>query len=384
MAEGNDQSSSYAFFKELINRWSMKKKIGLVFIFTVCIVLIFLLIQQYRFSDYRLLDGGLSRNDMAVVSQWLQLRNISYQIKGENLDIYIPADQLYAARIELAEHKIPSGNEQGYDLFAPNQLTFIDAVSETGYSIAAQRELSRTISALNHIESAHVHLNLSDSNSGLETNPSASVIIKMVPGRKLVSDQFQGITHLISAAVTGLPPSRIKIFDASGVLIKPDSPISNASVFSADSLSYQRTVEMNLELRAQEIIDAMIGKGQALVKVTAELDFSETETTSETFDPDEPVVKREYTEQQPNNSPLSSQSGLEYNADAGADEIPYYPPITTSSKIDYEINKTTRKTIKPVGTIEKLSASILLTQKKATDSNGADSYQQIRRRACRH
>lgn len=368
MAEERFQTSPDGSYLDLIKHWSTKKKIGLALIVLICGALLVILIQLFRFSDYQLLYGDLSSHDLSSIGRWLDLREINYKIDPQLGNIYISANQIHQARIEMAEQQLPSDSNAAFDLLDRNQLALVDAVSSTDYRIALQRDLSRTVSALNHVQSARVHLNIPGGSSGLKDSSSAIVLVTVEPGRTLTAEQLQGISYLISRAVSGLPAEQIKIVDSSGKLLSRGAGYTVGGLFSTDSLSYQTAVEKNLEKRALDIVETMIGVGQAFITVTAEIDYTRSETTAEIFDPEEPVIRKEESQYQPVN-PEPVESGLSI-----APSNSYQPPVTAASKTDYEINKTTSKTVKPVGSIKKLAVTMLVSEKRSVEPDGTITF----------
>ncbi len=369
MAEVNNQIPRYETVRDLIRRWSLQKKIGLTILLVITIALLVLLIQLYRYADYRLLYGGLSGDDLEEISNWLQVRNIDYRTKNNSL--YIAADKLYRTRVELAKQKLPYDMASGNDLLSAGQLAVIGAISGADYKIAVQQELSRTIAAMDHVDSARVHLGTADAQTEADSTPGASVVVRLKSKKTLSSDQLGLITHLVSTSAAGLQPSQVRIFDASGFELSAGAINPGLAGSAAESLAFQLSVEKTLEQKAQELVDALLGRGQAIIRVTADIDYSRTESTTESFDPEEPVVRHESTEQQP----LTAAPPTPL-ADTSADEnqIPYLPPVTTSANVDYEINKTVSKTTMPVGRVELLTVSVLVSEKRTVAADGTVEY----------
>ncbi|MGI9536766.1 MAG: flagellar M-ring protein FliF C-terminal domain-containing protein, partial [Desulfocapsaceae bacterium] len=140
------------------------------------------------------------------------------------------------------------------------------------------------------------------------------------------------------------------------------------------TLTYQASVERSLERKTRELLDAMIGKDQAMIRVAAELDFARNETTSERYDPEEPVLRSEHIQQEPaGDSGTVPDTTLDSSPDAGASR--YRPSVTTSSKFDYEISKTISKIIQPAGVIKQLIVTMLVADEKSIGPDGSISFQ---------
>jgi flagellar M-ring protein FliF len=131
-------------------------------------------------------------------------------------------------------------------------------------------------------------------------------------------------------------------------------------------LEYQVQVEKALEQRAQALLDTALGTRKAMVRVTAQLDFSRKEKTEETFDPEEPVIRSEQISEEKSGSEITGgvpgvQSNLQGPATSTASATP--PSSRLQKTTNYEISKVISKTIDPVGTVQKLSVSVLVADK---------------------
>ena len=370
MADERQHPSTLLKLKERFRRWKTKRKVlsgGLLIIAAVAfLIVLYTLIDD---DNYRLLYANLVPEDYLAISNFLKLSDIQYKENPEQRSFYVPADRVDLARLELARQQLPSSSDNTNDLVGNRPLTVIQSWTGGNPLIAVQQELSRTLSALDQIRSARVHLEISPDDNPLRSRPGATVLLTLTPGRSLTADQLHTALHLVSTSVAGLEPSNVKIFDSSGRLLSGSSRSGDGVLFPDSTLSYQKSVEHGLEKKVQDLLDAMIGKSQALIKITASLDFSLNETTSEIYDPDEAVVRSEKIERQP-----VSDSG---SADL-AGQIPgprSRSSVTTSSIVDYEISKTTSKTTRPVGELEQLSVTVLIADKKRIGDDGTVIFQ---------
>lgn len=368
MADEQQHPTALSNLKELFMQWTIKKKTlfgGLLII--VALSLIIILQALFDDDDFRLLYANLVPEDYIAISNFLRLSNIEYKENLEQRSIYVPSDLIHRARLELANQKLPTYSSS--DLVGNRPLAFIESMTGGDPKIALQHELSHTLATLDHIRAARVHIESPSDAASSGSRSAATVLLSLVPGRKLTTDQLQTVIHLVSASVSGLESGDVKVFDSSGNLLSSYTGAGDTVLFPDSNLSYQTSVERSLERKAQDLVDAMIGKGQALIKISATLDFSQNETTSESYDPDEAVVRSEQIERQP-----VTASGSEDLT--GQNTVPRSrSSITTSSKVDYEISKTTSRTIRPVGELKQLSVTILVADEKTIGTDGFISYQ---------
>lgn len=364
MTEQRKKTSPFISYRTLVENWSPRQKISALILALIVLLLSVWFIQLYRLSGYQLLYGGLAPQDMKSVSRWLDDRYIDYRIDLKQGAIHLPADRIHPVRIEMAEQRIPDDREEPYKLIEGSRLGLTGPLSDDGYRIALQGDLARTIAALDFVQSARVHLTSLSGPSAVPGGQLATVLLKLESGRHLRPGQLLAITHLLGGAVPGLDRGRIKIIDSSGNLLNPGSDYGNNGYVS-DALAFQRNVENMLETRARKIVETMTGGG-GLVSVTAEIDFSRSETTAETFDPDETAIRMEESHYQ--------VGGTEDDDTEGGNGGDFLSAQTSRSKIDYEINKVTSRTISPEGSLDKLSVTLLIPEKRFIDSDGSVSY----------
>lgn len=358
----------------LVKEWPLNRKIALGAITALSIGLFAFLIIQARVADYQLLYANLSEADAGSVVNWLKTQNIPYQLKNGGKNIWIGSDKIYDTRLDLAANGLPSGGDVGFEIFDKQSFALTDYVQKVNHTRALQGELSRTITSLEPVESTRVHLAIPEKRlfKNQQKNPTASVIVSLTHGRQLDPDQVQGILHLVAGSITGLTPENVKIIDSNGVVLDGLDNTENENLLSVDMLTFQQDVEYRLQMRAQDLLDTIMGKNKAMVRVTAALDFSKVEKTQELYDADEPVIRSEQLNEESNGVQTTGgipgvQSNLQGSSGGLASTEP--PSNKSSRTTNYEISKTISKIINPVGTIKSLSVSILVADRIVTDEN---------------
>jgi flagellar M-ring protein FliF len=351
----------------LISEWPLSRKLALIGVIVISASLFGLLIFQGRTADFQLLYANLAEKDAAPVIIWLKTEKIPYQLKNNGRNIWIPADVLYETRLNLAANGLPSGGGIGFEVFDKQSFALTDYVQKVNYTRALQGELARTIASLAPVESARVHLALPEKRlfKDQQKQPSASVIVSLVQGQTLDEKQVQGIVHLIAGSITDMTPENITVVDSNGVALDAGLNEEEEKHVSVDMLAYQQQVEQRLELRAQDLLDKTMGEDKAMVRVSATLDFSKVEKTEELYDGEEPVIRSEQVNQEQSGTPVPAGiPGVESNLQ-GIDPLQESGNSSnrTSRTTNYEISKTISKIINPVGTIQKLSVSILVADK---------------------
>ncbi|MCP4343721.1 MAG: flagellar M-ring protein FliF [Desulfobulbaceae bacterium] len=359
----------------LVQEWPLSKKLSTGAVLLVSIILFAFLIIQARTADQQLLYANLAMSDASSVAAWLKTQKIDYTLKNGGKDIWIPADKIYQTRLDLAANGLPSGGDVGFEVFDKQNFALTDYVQKVNYTRALQGELARTVTSLAPVESTRVHLALPEKRlfKNQQKDGTASVIVTLVPGKSLDQTQVQGIIHLVAGSVTDLAPDDVKIIDSNGVVLEAQQKPKEDDLLSVDMLAFQQEVEHRMEIRAQDLLDKTMGKNNAMVRVSATLDFAKVEKTEELYDADEPVIRSEQINVESNGSKTTGgipgvESNLQGNELGSNDTI---SPSNKNSRItNYEISKTISKIVNPVGSITGLSVSVLVADKITLDAEG--------------
>ena len=367
-------ASGFQALVTTIGGWSLTRKLSLVAVTVLSLALFAFLIIQARTADYQTLYANLNTEDAAAVVEWLKSNNIPYQFTGNGRLLKVPANLVHETRLQLASAGLPEGGGVGFEIFDKQSFALTDFVQKVNYTRALQGELARTIASLNPVESARVHLALPEKRLFKEQQKpaTASVILTLHPGRRLKQQQVEGIVHLVSGSIQGLAPDHVTVIDQNGRVLSRTDDKGGLNGMTPDMLEFQLKVEKNLEERAQALLDKAVGENQAMVRVTASLDFARFEKTEEIFDPEEPVIRSEQVNEEKSGSEISGgvpgvQSNLQTGGARTSSATP--PSSRTQRTTNYEISKTVSKTVNPVGTLQKLSVSVLVADKviPATD-----------------
>ncbi|WP_136807897.1 flagellar basal-body MS-ring/collar protein FliF [Desulfosediminicola flagellatus] len=359
---------------QLVRDWPLSRKIATGAVILISIILFAILIIQARIADQQLLYANLSEKDAASVVSWLKAQRINYTLKNGGRNIWVPADKIYETRLDLAANGLPNGGSVGFEVFDNQSFALTDYVQKVNYTRALQGELARTITSLDPVESTRVHLALPEKRlfKAQQKKATASVIVTLLAGRTLDTEQVKGILHLVSGSITGLEPENVKVIDSNGMVLEAEESKKD-QLLSVDMLAFQQEVEHRMEMRAQDLLDKTMGKNKAMVRVTAALDFSKVEKTEELYDAEEPVIRSEQIESQSSGTQTTGgipgvQSNLQGNSGEAGSNI---PPSNRNSRItNYEISKTISRIVNPIGTVTQLSVSVLVADKTETDEEG--------------
>nr|WP_320050079.1 flagellar basal-body MS-ring/collar protein FliF [uncultured Desulfuromonas sp.] len=362
-----------------IKGWPLSRKISLVAVMLFSMTLFALIIMQARHTDYQLLFANLSENDASSIVTWLKEQKVPYELRSGGQSVYVPAERVYETRLDLAGAGLPQGGGVGFEIFDKQSLGITDFVQKVNYLRAMQGELSRTVASLSPVSAARVHLALPQKRlfKSEQQRVTASIIVKLAPGRSLKESQVQGIVNLVAGSVEGLEPEYVTVVDAGGKVLskKPDEGLSGP--MTPGMLEYQRAVERQMETRAQAMLDRALGMANSLVKVTAVLDFAQVEKLEELYDPKSAVPRSEQLQEQKEGAGSAGGGvpGVQANLGGGVNTAGGggSNSSSTAETTNYEISKVVNRTVAPVGTIKHLSVSVLVADKMAQpEGEGAD------------
>jgi flagellar M-ring protein FliF len=331
---------------------------------------------------FRPLFTNLSQDDAGRIVQALRDEKVEYVLDDGGRAILVPAERLYELRLALASRGLPEGGGVGFELFDRQTLGQTDFLQHLNYQRALQGELARTISELGGVESARVHLALPERSLFVsqDRRPSASVVVKLAPGRALSRAQIDGIVNLVAASVEGMDPDGVTVVDEAGRMLTPDRGQGlDDGAASGTALEYQRALERSTEERVESLLGAIVGRGAVVARVAAKLDFSRAERTEERFDPDGAVPKQEQRRREETNGAPAPGGipGTQSNLTNEVVETNMPSGPTTERReesVTYEISKMISRTIAPVGALERLSVAVVVDG-TYTDVNGTRTFQ---------
>ncbi len=325
-----------------------------------------------REGEYRVLYRGLEDAEAAQVVDALTAERIDHRIADGGTAIEVPAARVHEARMRVASRGLPSGNSPGFEIFDQGTFGVTDFVQKVNYHRALQGELARTIEQVEGVEKVRVQLALPQRKALLrkdERKATASVVVRLRAGHDLDSGQIRGIVHLVASSVEGLDPSQVTLVDNRGRLLAPQSELDPSAGGGPSMLRAARSLEQGLEDQVESILERTVGLGRVVAKVSAQVDWTQTEKTEEIFDPNSQIERSTQRETE-SSSDKASEGGVVGIVANSPDAAPPAAATGTDSNssrtsetVNYELSKTVSRQILPTGTIERLSVAVLIDGK---------------------
>ncbi|RZI84443.1 MAG: flagellar basal body M-ring protein FliF [Rubrivivax sp.] len=389
-------------FVQRVNALPMQRKLMLGGGLAAILAIFAAMLMWGREGDFRVLYANLSDKDGGAIVASLQQMNVPYKYADGGGAILVPADKVHDARLKLASAGLPKGSVVGFELMETQKFGVTQFQERLNFQRGLEGELTRSIQALNGVQSARVHLALPNQNGFFreQQKPSASVVLTMYPGRSLDRAQVAGIVHLVSSSVPEMSTKAVSVLDQSGGLLSgPNEGVDQAGL-DAQQLQYVRQIETNYTQRIKDILEPVLGHDNLRAQVTAEVDFSQVESTAEEYKPNQgqaPASVRSQQSSEQAGGGSASPSGIP-GAASNQPPVPATAPVNGASQTlqaagqgangvggtsrreavtNYEVDKTVRVTRNATGSIKRLNAAVVVNNRSVTDAKGKTTVQPI-------
>lgn len=380
----------------LLDQLTLRQKVGVV----VGVAALFALIAGAwiwgQTPDYRVLYSNLSDRDGGAIIASLQQMNVPYKFAEGGGALLVPSNQVHEARLKLASQGLPKGGNVGFELMENQKFGITQFAEQVNYQRALEGELARSVESIGAVAAARVHLAIPKPSVFIkeQQKPSASVVLSLRGGRLLDSAQVNAIIHLISSSVPEMPAKSVTVVDQNGTLLSATHDGNANEGLDANQLKYVQQIEQGYVKRIEALLVPLLGANNVHAQVSADIDFSRTEQTSESYKPNQNPVESAVRSKQ--SSETLNGSGLNASGVPGAltnqPPVPAVAPIVASpgapagsavassgsissmqkeSTVNYEVDRTIRHTILPVGSIKRLSVAVVVNgNRKVTDAKG--------------
>ncbi len=352
-----------------------------------------------RQAEWRVLYANLADKDGGAIVAQLSQMNVPYKYSDGGAAILVPSDRVYDTRLRLASLGLPKGSVAGFEMMEANRFGMTQFQERLTFQRGLEGELTRSIQALSSVQSARVHLALPNQNGFFreQQKPSASVLVSLHPASTLDRAQLAGIVHLVASSVPEMAPSAVSVLDDTGKLLSAPADGADArGGVDAQQLQYAQQLEQLYTRRILDILEPVVGRKNVKAQVTAELDFSQTESTSESHKPnqtpDATAIRSQQLVESSNGGGASGASGVPgatSNQPPGNASAPVNGPAQAlaagaagaggsaasggskrESIINYEVDKTVRVVRGSTGMVKRISAAVVVNHQTLTDEKG--------------
>lgn len=261
-------------------------KVALIGLGAALIALIVALLLWSRGPSYQVLFSNLDDRDGGAIVSALGQMNVPYQFNSNGTTILVPQDRVHDVRMQMASQGLPRSGNAGFELLDQSRFGASQFTEQVTYQRALEGELANSIKAVHAVKEARVHLAMPRETLFVRDrqSPTASVVLSLYPGRDLSEGQVSAISWLISSSVPNLHADKVSIIDQNGRLLTAPTGEMGAD-------NQQRNFVNDIEYRAVQriltLLNPLVGAGNVRAQVTAEVDFSRREQTSEVYKPNQ-------------------------------------------------------------------------------------------------
>lgn len=336
--------------------------------------------------DFVPVYAGVDAKSTTDASDMLRSAGIAFRIDPTSGALAVPSDMAGQAKLALAAAGLPADAPGGFDAMQQDQgFGTSQFVENARYQHALENELARTISNLQPVREARVHLALPKPSAFTRQKEpaSASVVLQLRSGSALEQGQVDAIVHLVASSIPQLPPEAVTVVDQYGRMLSNPDPDSDSAV-GAKQFEQRRRQEALYVQRIQELLEPLAGPGRVSAQVSVDMDFAETEQAREVYGPEAAIVRSEQISESGDltataASPARGVPGSASNtpgapagaapAAAPADPAPSGGPSARTAVRNYEIDRTLTHTRQAPGRVTRVSAAVLVDNVPKTEGD---------------
>lgn len=346
----------------------------------------FAIVLWSQTPGYTQLYSDLDTANAAQVAESLRAAGIDYKLDTESGVVLVAESRLHDARLELASQGLPQGTASGMDMISEQSSFGVSQFMEGArYQHALEAELAQTISHLGAVSDARVHLAIPKQSAFMrdQKGASASVLLQLYRGRELEPDQASAIVHLVASSIPNLTASNVTLIDQNGRLLST-AGAQNSDAQAANQFRHAQRLEESYKRRIEELLTPLVGPGRVRAQVVANLDFTITEETRESFDPARTAIRSEQTSQTErrgggvldggipgalsNQPPETVADNATQTESAGVVSEPLNS--SSSSTRNFEVDRTISHIRPQPGTIRRLSVAVLVDDSPMEGAEG--------------
>lgn len=388
-AEANkaEEMSALAAFAEGFIQLPAVRQLGILLGFAAVAAFGVGLVLWSWVPSYTVLFGGMGEKEAVEVAQLLEGKGLEYKLDERTGAIMVPSGKVHEIRLELASEGYPKSSSVGLEILQnKSEFGTSQFLEMTRYQHALEAELARSVMTLSSVQSARVHLALPKQSVFVRKRqqPTASVLVDLYAGRSLEDGQVDAISHLVASSIPNLEPERVTIVDKRGRLLSNKKRNAQMAL-SQEQFQYNRKVEGDYIARIEDILAPIVGRDGMRAQVTAELDFTVTEQTQESYNPDIPALRSEQVAEEQNlGGVVQGVPGALTNQPPGVATVPEEANTATgpdgeqrerlssrkNTTTNYELDRTISHSRMATGQVKRLSIAVVVDDRLVTNEEG--------------
>jgi len=325
------------------------------------------------------LYAGLPEAEKSRVLDALRNSGVNVTLDPVTGDVLVPTENYHSSRMTLAAQGLPASAATGYEQLDSIQMGSSRSVEAARLKQSQEMELARSISEIDLVISARVHLALPDKEVFVrqQAEPTASVFLQLARGRSLGRSQVEAILHLVSASVPSLSKESVSVVDQNGNLLSRSNGSAEGRL-SNEQLEQRIRLEDIYRARITSLLTPIVGAGNINAQINLDIDYTRSEVTEEVVDPNGNALRSEQSTSDrtmaaqakgipgalANQPPAAANLTTQSTANGGNEEM----RSQSSSEVkNYEVSRTVSSTMNPTSVIRKINAAVLVRERTITD-----------------
>ena len=369
-------NSLFEQLREFWQRSSQSARVGIVGTLAVSLATLAAVGYWSSLPSYVTLAEDLNGEETAQILAELDKKNIPHKLAGAGSIVMVDQSSLAQARTAVTSLIGPS------KISEDSTSSFFAGPEERHQKTlrARARDIEMAIEKLEMVKSATVLLDIAEPTliESMRQESKASVTLTIHPGHRFPPEKASNIQKLVSHAVAGLVPNNVQVFDSNGDLLNPsDDSYGRGQVI----LSTVRQVEADRKLKAEALLDRLVGLGNSIVNVSASIDMSRTKTSTLQHPETGKRIQREYTNSQNTQKYDNSSQGVAgaaSNPGQGSANGQLMEKTTNEiADVEYELDTVRKESEEIPELIKRLSVSAVVDVSKLPDGQTPPSIEVI-------
>lgn len=376
---------------EGFNNLNLVRQAGLMVALAASVAIGFAIVLWTQGDDYRPLYGSLEHLDSEGVVQVLESQDIKFKVDDKSGALLVESKDIHRARLKLAEAGIPGDRSAGFELLDQEQpLGTSQFMENARYRRSLEGELARTITSINSVRSARVHLAIPKRSVFVRdsSRPTASVFLEVFPGAGVKPEQVKAIANLVASSIPELLLENVTVVDQKGNLLSTGEE-DEQLLQAAKHREYTLKLESDITQRINNILMPVVGSGNYKAEVSADVDFTEVEQAEEMFNPDLPAVRSEQTMEESsdgrglaagipgaltNQPPGTAAAPEQANPqDPNAAAAAANGNVRRQATRNYELDRTVSYTKHQQGKLRRMSVAVVVDDRLVIDADGNET-----------
>ena len=337
----------------LLQNYTLAQRFIFVFIGITMLSSLIAILFWANSTNYVPLYSDLSPTESNRMIEDLNKEGIPYEINSTGTSIAVPDDKVNALRLKFNRVEY-SDQIDGFNVFDKSNIGMTTFMQKVNLQRALEGELTKTINQMQEVKQSRVHLVIPEKRLFEESDAgSASIVLYLEPNSYLSKKQTRGLAVLVANCVDGIEMESVSIIDAEGNVLFEEKVEEEEKLAGSNQWDVKDNVEAKLKDKVQTMLNQLLGDGNSSVQVAVDINFDQTERTSEIYDSENPSIISEER---------NSESGMRVDSTSYNNE---------NAITNYELNKTVEHYVSGAAKIERITVAALVNGKyENVDNNG--------------